>query len=47
MEEIKYNKAQIWQIALFSLNNTATNIFFALTFYLGYFSTGFMGVATV
>ncbi|ACZ01759.1 MFS transporter [Streptobacillus moniliformis] len=47
MENIKYNRAKIWQIALFSLNNTATNIFFALTFYLGYFATGFMGVATV
>lgn len=47
MEPIKYNRAKIWQIALFSLNNTATNLFFALTFYLGYFATGFMGVATV
>ncbi|WP_156299608.1 MFS transporter [Streptobacillus canis] len=47
MEQIKYNRAKVWQIALFSVNNTATNMFFILTFYLGYFATGFMGVATV
>ncbi|MDO5088170.1 MAG: MFS transporter, partial [Leptotrichiaceae bacterium] len=46
-ENTVYNKAELWQIGLFSLNNTATNIFLALMFYVGYYATGFVGLATV
>lgn len=42
-----YNRAKLWQIGLFSLNNTATNIFLALMFYVGYYATGFVGLGTV
>lgn len=45
--QTKYNRAKMWQIGLFSMNNTATNLFFALTFYIGYYATGFVGIATV
>lgn len=44
---MKYNRAKLWQIGLFSLNNTATNLFHALTFYVGYYATGMLGVTTV
>lgn len=44
---MKYNKAKLWQIGLFSLNNTATNLFYALTYYIGYYATGMLGVTTV
>ncbi|WP_163526979.1 MFS transporter [Halobacillus ihumii] len=42
-----YNSAKIWQIALFALNNTATNLYlFTLTF-VSYYATGVAGLTVV
>ncbi|WP_240339774.1 MFS transporter [Halobacillus ihumii] len=43
----KYNTAKLWQIVLFTLNNTSTNLYlFALTF-VTYYATGFVGLAVL
>lgn len=45
--EIKLRRAKVWQIGLFALNNTATNIFLFLMMYVSYYATGFVGLGTV
>ncbi len=43
----QYNSAKLWQIGLFTLNNTATNLYmFALTF-VSYYATGVAGLSVV
>ncbi|WP_077325437.1 MFS transporter [Virgibacillus siamensis] len=43
----EYNTAKLWQIGLFTLNNTSTNLYlFALTF-VTYYATGFVGLAVL
>lgn len=44
---INKNTAKIWQIALFSLNNTSTNMFLAMMGYISYYATGIAGVGVV
>lgn len=47
VEEVTYNRAKVWQLVLFALNNTSTNIYlFAFTF-ITYFSTGVLGLAAI
>lgn len=41
------NKAKLWQIALFPLNNSATNIYFFSTFFISYYATGIVGLGVV
>lgn len=41
-----YNRSPLWRIALFSLNNTATNIFHYTTFYVSFYAVGAVGLAT-
>jgi len=43
-EKITYNRAKTWQIALFTLNNTATNMALFLMGYYAYFSQNASGV---
>ncbi len=43
-EEIVYNRAKNWQIGLFALNNTATNIFMFLMMYVSYYCVGIAGL---
>lgn len=45
--DITYNRAKIWQIICFPLNNTATNIFMFLMSYVSYLAVGGYGVAVV
>lgn len=45
--KIKYNNAKIWQIALFSLNNTSTNLFLAMMGYVSYYANGIAGLGVV
>ncbi|MGL5693787.1 MAG: MFS transporter, partial [Peptostreptococcaceae bacterium] len=40
-----YNRAKIWQIGLFALNNTATNMALSVMGYLAFFSQNVLGVA--
>lgn len=43
-EELQYNNAKIWQLALFSLNNAATNLYLALMGYVTYYANGIVGL---
>ncbi len=40
---IEQNRARIWQIGLFSLNNTSTNLFLAMMGYVSYYANGIAG----
>ncbi|TYT78751.1 MFS transporter [Treponema phagedenis] len=42
-----YHRSPLWRIGLFSLNNSATNIFHATTFYVSFYAVGIVGLATV
>ncbi|MGL6105511.1 MFS transporter [Romboutsia sp.] len=44
---VKYNSAKTWQIALFALNNTATNTIMFIMMYLAVFSQNILGIAAV
>lgn len=44
---ITYNRSKTWQIALFTLNNTATNTALFLMGYYAYFSQNILGLAAV
>lgn len=44
--DIQYNRSKIWQIAFFSLNNSATNIFLLCTNLISYYLVGYAGLAT-
>ena len=45
--KIELNRAKIWQIALFSLNNTSTNLFLAMMGYVSYYANGIAGLGVV
>lgn len=45
--KIEANRAKIWQIALFSLNNTSTNLFLAMMGYVSYYANGIAGIGVV
>ena len=49
MENQIYHKAKTWQIALFAMNNSATNAYMFLMMYISYYATGIagLGVAVV
>lgn len=44
---IELNRAHIWQIALFSLNNTSTNLYLAMMGYVSYYANGIAGLSVV
>lgn len=44
-QEIKYNRAKIWQIAFFAANNMATNCYAVLMMYVSYYANGVAGIA--
>lgn len=46
-EHIVTNRAKLWQMALFPLNNAATNIYLFSTYYLSYYATGIVGLGVV
>ena len=43
----KYHTAKMWQIGLFALNNTATNIYFFVMMFVSYYATGVAGLTVV
>ncbi|WP_209123815.1 MFS transporter [Alkalihalobacillus sp. BA299] len=45
--EEKYHTAKLWQIGCFALNNTATNIYFFVMFFVSYYATGVAGLTVV
>ena len=44
---ISENKAHLWQIAFFSLNNTSTNLYLAMMGYVSYYANGIAGLGVV
>lgn len=44
---IELNHAHLWQIALFSLNNTSTNLYLAMMGYVSYYANGIAGLSVV
>ncbi|MGT2666970.1 MFS transporter [Streptococcus rifensis] len=46
-EAVTYNRAKIWQIILFAMNNTSTNIYLVAFSFVTYFSTGVLGLAAI
>ena len=44
---IELNRAHLWQIALFSLNNTSTNLYLAMMGYVSYYANGIAGLSVV
>lgn len=47
MENKGIHRAKDWQIALFALNNTSTNLWLVLLNFVAYYLTGYVGVAVV
>lgn len=44
---VKYHRAKIWQIGLFTFNNTATNTYLFTLGFLSYYAAGIAGVAVL
>ncbi|GGJ87747.1 sugar transporter [Lentibacillus kapialis] len=45
--ELDYNSARLWQVGLFTLNNSATNLYLFIIGFVSYYVTGVAGVAVV
>lgn len=43
----QYNRAKLWQIALFALNMMSTNMYMFLMSYVSYYANGLLGMSTV
>ena len=43
-EDVRYNRAHVWQIGFFSLNNTAINLYWMLFSYISYYAAGVLGL---
>ena len=43
----KYNSAKLWQIGLFTLNNTSTNLHMFILMFVTYYATGIAGLAVM
>ncbi len=41
------HRAKIWEIGLYALNNTSTNIYMMIFMYISYFLTGIVGVSVI
>ncbi len=47
VNKIEKNRAHVWQIAFFSLNNTSTNLYLAMMGYVSYYANGIAGIGVV
>lgn len=45
--KMELNHGKLWQIGLFSLNNTSTNLFLAMMGYVSYYANGIAGLSVV
>src|SRR5205823_5328224 len=45
--ELNYNRAKLWQIGFFTLNNTSTNLQLFILGFVTYYATGIAGVAVM
>lgn len=46
-ETIHYNRAKLWQIGFFSLNNISTNLFMLMMASISYYANGIVGIAAL
>ena len=46
-DNVKYNQAKVWQIGLFALNNTATNLALFVMMYYTFFTQNVLGLGAV
>ncbi len=46
-ENVATNRAKLWQMGLFALNNTATNLYMILMMYVSYYAVGIVGLGVV
>lgn len=44
-EVVSYNRAKVWQLVMFAMNNASTNIYLFTFMFVTYFSTGVLGLA--
>lgn len=42
--ETKYNRAKLWQLLLFTFNNTASNIYLITMGFVSYYANGVAGL---
>ena len=47
LEDAKYHRAKPWEIALFSMNNSASNLYLFAFGFLTYYATGVAGLTTL
>lgn len=47
IDDVTYNRAKLWQIILFALNNSSTNIYLVAFNFVTYLSTGILGLAAL
>lgn len=45
--DVAYNRAKLWQIILFAMNNSSTNIYLVAFAFVTYLSTGILGLAAL
>ncbi|HGK6545219.1 TPA: glucuronate isomerase [Streptococcus agalactiae] len=46
-EVVSYNRAKVWQLVMFAMNNASTNIYLFTFMFVTYFSTGVLGLAAI
>ncbi len=46
-KEVVYNRAKVWQIILFTMNDVSYNVYFFAISFLSYYINGIIGLATV
>ncbi|HGD6220463.1 TPA: MFS transporter [Streptococcus agalactiae] len=46
-EVVSYNRAKVWQLVMFAMNNASTNIYLFTFMFVTYFSTGVLGSAAI
>ena len=46
-DNYRYHTAKLWQIGLFTLNNTSTNLYLFALGFVTYYATGFVGIAVL
>lgn len=46
-EDVTYNRAKLWQIICFAMNNSSTNIYLVAFTFVTYLSTGVLGLAAL
>lgn len=46
-DTVAYNRAKLWQIVCFAMNNSSSNMYIFTFSYITYFATGILGLAAI